>query len=765
MSGRKTWTQTELTCKPLDTLEEVESFLQDPPIWRSLCKQIKPHSQNVVRNCDINAFFGENILETPQSFCHYESEAEDVEHYDRKKLPKTLVCHDMANGYHDDCYIDGTGNYDAYTFYNWGAIDIFCYFSHHFITIPPLGWINVGHEHGVKVIGTVITEWAEGVALWDKILSSETESANFASALVAIACTLKLDGWLLNVENKIAKPQELLQFVRTLHDTLHQELQDPVLIWYDSVTVEGHLNWQNGLNEKNKAFFDVVDGFFTNYSWSEKDIETSVAHAGDRLADLYIGIDVWGRNFYGGGQFNTQQAIKMAYNYGCSLAIFAQAWTHEAMSEEPENINSVVNSKHLDKYEKFLLRDRAFWCSIWPYLLTKLPTELPFQTSFCRGQGKKRRLYGEVICPVPWYNLRHMQYQPNSALGPHGYLLSTQENIMSLSRLGILKNKAGILKCRRALGESKVELKETPTDVAITVKKGGLIIVTQEEAVEITSDESKTSAKKTKIIDVIRNFFRVKTKTQQTNDRKRKRSMDEEDRRESETIENEIPETNEIESQEISERSMVQMSVQLKLGEKTERTRYVLAYVSRELECLEPFFEDSFLGGSCLKINPSDEVCTEHRLSRLFHCDFFCEDSLIACVVTKTMEGHEHQFLNVKLRIQDNRENYKEVVLVGRDIPHGREEASAAVIMKLYPLSNPNDPEFRDLQKYMVLNEPDFYVSVANAYGWNVRYYQIDLPGSRVTTVNVRTGRPVGPILLGYVGFCANRRTETNHNL
>lgn len=50
----------------------------------------------------------------------------------------------------------------------------------------------------------------------------------------------------------------------------------------------------------------------------------------------------------------------------------------------------------LSRYERFLLRDRALWGSIWPFLNTRLPSLLPFQTSFCRGQGKKRRLYGEV---------------------------------------------------------------------------------------------------------------------------------------------------------------------------------------------------------------------------------------------------------------------------------------------------------------------------------------------------------------------------------
>lgn len=51
---------------------------------------------------------------------------------------------------------------------------------------------------------------------------------------------------------QVEKPLLLLDFVQHLHAVLHQELPEPVLIWYDSVTVDGHLNWQNALNLKNK---------------------------------------------------------------------------------------------------------------------------------------------------------------------------------------------------------------------------------------------------------------------------------------------------------------------------------------------------------------------------------------------------------------------------------------------------------------------------------------------------------------------------------
>ena len=50
----------------------------------------------------------------------------------------------MMGGYLRDRFIDGVegGNADTgYHFDHWASIDYFCYFSHNFVTIPPIGWI------------------------------------------------------------------------------------------------------------------------------------------------------------------------------------------------------------------------------------------------------------------------------------------------------------------------------------------------------------------------------------------------------------------------------------------------------------------------------------------------------------------------------------------------------------------------------------------------------------------------------------------------
>ena len=90
---------------------------------------------------------------------------------DRRSRPKTLVCHDMMGGYLQDRFIDGCDQ-DGYHFRHWSNIDIFVYFSHHFLTIPPPGWVSAARTHGVAVLGTIITEWDEGCQLEHKAQTS-----------------------------------------------------------------------------------------------------------------------------------------------------------------------------------------------------------------------------------------------------------------------------------------------------------------------------------------------------------------------------------------------------------------------------------------------------------------------------------------------------------------------------------------------------------------------------------------------------------------
>lgn len=40
-----------------------------------------------------------------------------------------------------------------------------------------------------------------------------------------------------------------------------------LVIWYDAITTEGKLQWQDGLTDLNRPFFEACDGLFVNYTW------------------------------------------------------------------------------------------------------------------------------------------------------------------------------------------------------------------------------------------------------------------------------------------------------------------------------------------------------------------------------------------------------------------------------------------------------------------------------------------------------------------
>jgi hypothetical protein len=68
--------------------------------------------------------------------------------------PQLLVCHDMMGGYlPEEVSLSGVAGCGQYRLWHWDCIDVFVYFSHHMVSIPPTGWIHAAHKHGVKVRG------------------------------------------------------------------------------------------------------------------------------------------------------------------------------------------------------------------------------------------------------------------------------------------------------------------------------------------------------------------------------------------------------------------------------------------------------------------------------------------------------------------------------------------------------------------------------------------------------------------------------------
>ncbi|KAK4291410.1 hypothetical protein Pmani_035760 [Petrolisthes manimaculis] len=312
---------------------------------------------------------------------------------------RTLLCHDMKGGYIDDRFYEGNSNVNAYRFYHWSGIDTFVYFSHHSVTIPPPAWINAAHSHGVKVLGTLITECGNTEAFCDTLLTNEESVSMGVSQLIAIAKYHGFEGWLINIENIVQpnKVELLIDFVKQLRKGMKKVCEEAEVLWYDSVTVEGKLEWQNELNELNRAFYEASDGIFLNYTWTDRHLEKSWKEAGGKegAGKVYVGIDVFGRNFYEGGKFNTWKALEKIRSYGLSAAIFAPGWTHEC-----------------DTGLSFEDSEAKMWSDLHPFLTYHGPGQLPVATSFCQGYGHAIYDEGKMVKNGKWHNLSKQRLQP-----------------------------------------------------------------------------------------------------------------------------------------------------------------------------------------------------------------------------------------------------------------------------------------------------------------------------------------------------------------
>ncbi|KAJ4906787.1 Cytosolic endo-beta-N-acetylglucosaminidase 1 [Raphanus sativus] len=174
---------------------------------------------------------------------------------------------------------------------------------------------------------------------------------------------------MINIENVIDQVQIpiLKTFVSHLTKAMHSSVPGSLVIWYDSVTVEGSLAWQDQLTEMNKPFFDICDGIFMNYTWKVCPFTPSMqTYETEQPPD------------------ETEQPTDV------SAVLFAPGWVYE--TEQPPDYHTAQN-KWWSLVEKS-------WGIVHTY-----PQSLPFYSDFNQGLGSHVYLQGQKPSDAPWYNV------------------------------------------------------------------------------------------------------------------------------------------------------------------------------------------------------------------------------------------------------------------------------------------------------------------------------------------------------------------------
>ncbi|KAG2234434.1 hypothetical protein INT48_007182 [Thamnidium elegans] len=341
--------------------------------------------------------------------------------------PRLLLTHDMAGGYKQDKFIQGNDYSDIYSVQYWHLADMFNYFSHERVSIPPVNWTNACHRNGVKSLGTFLVEGNNQMHEMEALLhgppldsgSDDDDPMRLWSPFYAdkLGNHYGFDGWLFNIEceffpfptNPKTKAEELAKFMHYFKEKMHVEIPGSQVIWYDSMTNDGDVDWQNNLTCKNELFFRNSDGIFLNYWWKKEYPEMARRFA-ERLGksglDVYFGTDVWGRRTYGGGGFQSYKGVKEASSAQTSSALFGTAWTYENFGKEEFN-----------KMDHLFCEDELMYGHKKGITDTVSTIPVPgidwFVTTFDRGFGERFYYKGKKLLSQPWSHLSHQAVLPN----------------------------------------------------------------------------------------------------------------------------------------------------------------------------------------------------------------------------------------------------------------------------------------------------------------------------------------------------------------
>ena len=282
----------------------------------------------------------------------------------------------------------------------------------------------------MPVLGTVGFPWGPGEGRVEQIreflVKNEDGSFPVADKMIEMANFYGFDGWFINQESYGCGKEEadlMVEFFTYMHE------KDPNIRigWYDSMTTEGPVNYQDSLNPLNVGFFQnngktVTDEFFLNYNWdrestsfpelSKVDMSIKTANeVGRSQYDIFAGVEVQ-QNAYN-DKFPVEHLLDEDGKLKLSLAMYCPNSTL-SMAKDMEDFY-----KHDQKFwvggsgDPSNSNTEDQWVGLANYVADKSAiNELPFVTNFNLGHGQQYYIDGEVSRTKEWNNRSLQDYLP-----------------------------------------------------------------------------------------------------------------------------------------------------------------------------------------------------------------------------------------------------------------------------------------------------------------------------------------------------------------
>lgn len=331
----------------------------------------------------------------------------------------------------------GLNTVSSNVFSYWQYIDKLVYWGgssgEGLIVTPSADVIDAGHKNGVPVLGTVFFPQAAhgGKIGWLNDFLQKDENGEFpmVDKLIEVADYFGFDGWFINQETEGSEsdPDGLLteehaalmqEFIKAFKAKAGDSLE---LMWYDSMTVSGEMDWQNALTDENKYFIigedqeAVADSMFLNFWWNTntyapdellKASSEKAAELGVDPYDLYAGIDVQANGTKTNVRWNLYAADGQApYT---SLGLYCPSWTYFAaedfFSDYQEKEGQLWVNEKGDPFVD-ITAEEGKWAGISTYAIEKtVVNSVPFITNFSMGNGYNFFINGEKVSTKDWNN-------------------------------------------------------------------------------------------------------------------------------------------------------------------------------------------------------------------------------------------------------------------------------------------------------------------------------------------------------------------------